>query len=521
MNTEILIVEDEGLIALDLKKKLEQAGYTVPAIADNADDALLSVKSLRPSLVLMDIRLRGVQDGVDTAEQIRRRFHVPVIFVTAHADRETLDRARITEPFGYIVKPFHSVDFRAQIEMAIWKHTMEQKLRVSEAWLYMTFQNVADAMIATDSEGKIAFMNAPAAQLTGWDMAEAKGQPLLDVFEVFEETTGLPVVQPLAYINNAIGDAANCGIYDDRAPGAERRAFKLIRRDGSDPLIIEAELSANTDEGKIFGVIVVFRDVTEGRMAERHNRQLQKMGALALMATGLGRELAESQARIDASLKHLIERSEGTTMRLLWDVYELCAHQQSVVQQLITLGRADAGHADLVDLNETLIGMEDKIKKVLGSHRPLNLKLQPGALMIQTDRRYLEDNLLRLVADTRQATPDGGAVDIATMTVRSPEGRCRARVAIHDTRKVFRHGAKERAFEPYYQSVPGKRNPGFSLALVYQFVALNGGSIEVESTPGEGSAYLVTFPVADNSPVQRDKRTSDEKMDGERVAVTV
>src|SRR6202042_1280808 len=102
----------------------------------------------------------------------------PVMYVTAHADRETLDRAKITEPFGYIVKPFHSVDFRAQIEIALWKHHMEQRLRASEAWLSTTFRNVADALIATDSGGNITLMNAPAAELTGWDASEAKDQPL-------------------------------------------------------------------------------------------------------------------------------------------------------------------------------------------------------------------------------------------------------------------------------------------------------------------------------------------------------
>jgi DNA-binding response OmpR family regulator len=129
MTIKIIVVEDEGLIALDLKLRLEQAGYTVAAIADNAADALESVERLQPSLVLMDIRLRGSQDGIETADQIRRRFHVPVIFVTALADREILDRAKITEPCGYIVKPFHSVDFRAQIEMALWKHQMKEKRR--------------------------------------------------------------------------------------------------------------------------------------------------------------------------------------------------------------------------------------------------------------------------------------------------------------------------------------------------------------------------------------------------------
>src|SRR5215469_3810073 len=151
--TNIILVEDEGLVARDLKRRLEQAGYNVPLIADTAVGALLGVEHLRPQLVLMDIRLRGPQDGIETAEQIRRRFHVPVMY--------------ITEPFGYIVKPFHNVDFRAQIEMALWKHLMEQKLRVSEAWLSATFRNVADALIATDAEGNIAFMNAHACELTG------------------------------------------------------------------------------------------------------------------------------------------------------------------------------------------------------------------------------------------------------------------------------------------------------------------------------------------------------------------
>ena len=195
MNTEILIVEDEGLIALDLKKKLELAGYTIAGIADNAEDALVSVEQLRPSLVLMDIRLRGPMDGVETADQIRWRFHVPVIFVTAHADRETLNRARITEPFGYIVKPFHGIDFRVQIEVALWKHKMEQRLRVSESWLSATFRNVADALICTDDQGNIALMNSPAELLTGWDIDKAKGRPFADgiLGGCADEITGLSV----------------------------------------------------------------------------------------------------------------------------------------------------------------------------------------------------------------------------------------------------------------------------------------------------------------------------------------
>ncbi len=465
MNAGILIVEDEGLIALDLQKKLQQVGYDVLGIADNSEDALRGVEDLRPSLVLMDIRLRGPLDGVSIADEIRRRFHVPVIFVTAHADRETLDRARITEPFGYIVKPFHNVDFRAQIETALWKHKMEQKVRVSEAWFSTTFQNVADALIATDEAGNIALMNNPASRLTGWEQTEAKGRPLAEVFRATDETTGRPLAiettgRPLAI------DPLNA------QSAAGPRTFNLERRDcqantgHGDSVLVEAEFSANRDAGKTFGLIVAFRDVTERRNAERMERQLQKMNALSLMATGLGRELAESHTRMDDALKLLIERSEGETSRLLWDVYEHSAHQQSIVQQLILMGRTDAGRAVPVDLNEVLTGMREQLNKTLGVHRSLSLSLEPGIPAILADPRHLRENLLRLVADSRQATAKGGSVEISTMATRTRDDKLRTQVVIQDDRKVVAAGARDRTFEPYYQSSQGKGNPGFSLALV-------------------------------------------------------
>jgi len=131
MNAGILIVEDEGLIALDLKSRVERAGFTVLAIDDNAADALLSVERLGPGLVLMDVHLRGAQDGIVTADLIRRNFHIPVMFVTAYADRETVFRAMITGPFDYVVKPFHGVDFHGRIEKAIQEHKRTERQRLA------------------------------------------------------------------------------------------------------------------------------------------------------------------------------------------------------------------------------------------------------------------------------------------------------------------------------------------------------------------------------------------------------
>ena len=487
MNTSILVVEDEGLIAIDLKRKLEQAGYFVPLIADSAEDAIAGVERHHPNLVMMDIRLRGEQDGIQTADQIRRLFQIPVMYVTAHADRETLERAKITEPFGYIVKPFHSVDFRAQIEMAIWKHQMEQKLRVSEAWLSAICRNVADALISSDRNGRIAFMNEPASKLTGWDWREARGKPLLEVFQVFEEATGLPVVHPLE------------AIYDGREIVPNARTFKLRSRNGDDSALVEARLSANYDEKSLLGIIVVFREVTERRSAEGQYRQLQKMNAVTQMATGLGRDLDDSQRHMAEAMTKLVAGIQLTedSSSLLAETQKRAAHEQALVAQLIMLGGTDTRKAVTVDLNDVIREFTAKLRRSLGIGRILNLRLQLDIPAIQVDPEELRETLLRLIVNARNATPDGGLAEISTAAFESADGRKNTRMTVWDNGKSIRANAKERIFDPYFESRPGIGSPGFSLALAYHFATLSGGTMEVESGSGDGTAYVMTFPAVD------------------------
>ncbi len=131
----ILIVEDEAIVAADLANKLEQLGYAIRGATASGEEAVVLARTRRPDLVLMDIRLEGRMDGVEAAEQIRRECDLPVIYLTAHSDRATLERAKLTEPFGYILKPFEEPDLLAHIEMALYKHQAELKLRESEAAL--------------------------------------------------------------------------------------------------------------------------------------------------------------------------------------------------------------------------------------------------------------------------------------------------------------------------------------------------------------------------------------------------
>ena len=125
----ILIVEDEAIVAMDIQARLEQRGYAIAGMAATGEDAIRLAAQARPDLVLMDIRLRGEMDGITAASQIRERFRLPVIFLTAHAEETTLQRAKVAEPFGYILKPFEERELHTLIEMALYKHRAEEEIR--------------------------------------------------------------------------------------------------------------------------------------------------------------------------------------------------------------------------------------------------------------------------------------------------------------------------------------------------------------------------------------------------------
>ncbi len=195
----LLIIEDEIIVARDLQSIVEKAGYEVCGLATAAEEALNMAAKLKPDLALVDIIIKGSADGIEIAQKIWQEMEIPVIYVTAYADEETLHRARETAPFGYILKPFDERELRINIEMALFKSQMEKRLKERENLLATILRTINDAVIATDSEGKITYLNPSAERLTGWKAAEATAQPLNKIihlinYDAQEQNPFLPSV---------------------------------------------------------------------------------------------------------------------------------------------------------------------------------------------------------------------------------------------------------------------------------------------------------------------------------------
>lgn len=162
----IQIVEDESIIALDIQNQLLSKGYQVAAMAASGEMAIRKALAHKPDLILMDIHLQGELDGIEAAAQIQAQLDIPVIYLTAYADQETLQRAKVTNPFGYLLKPFVARDLNATIQMALYRHEIEKKLRIREAQYRTLFEHSPDAVFVL-VDGRIRLVNPAGIQMLG------------------------------------------------------------------------------------------------------------------------------------------------------------------------------------------------------------------------------------------------------------------------------------------------------------------------------------------------------------------
>jgi PAS domain S-box-containing protein len=189
--TKILVVEDESIVAKDIQNTLIKLGYDVPATASNAAAAYDKLDEIQPDLVFLDIKLKGDVDGIQIAERIKNAYDIPVIFLTSFVDKQTLDRAKITEPYGYLVKPFSEPDLQSTIEMALYKFQKDKETRNSKERFESALINIEDAIMILDINYRISFLNPRAEVMTGYGNESGHGIDLFSVLRLENESGSL------------------------------------------------------------------------------------------------------------------------------------------------------------------------------------------------------------------------------------------------------------------------------------------------------------------------------------------
>jgi len=488
---QILVVEDEGIIAADIQSRLERLGYRVPAIARSGEEAIRFARSTPFDLVLMDIRLKGDMDGIATAQALKSELEAPVVYITAHADEETINRATRTEPFGYILKPIRDSELRSTVQISLHKHEMERRVRTSEAWLAATLRSIGEGVIATNTEGEIVFMNPVAEQLTGWQGKEAHGRLLMDVLDLRDEATGAPAENPI--LDVVAGQPLS--------PAGPQRGFKLRSRDGVTTTVEIAAFENRADEK--LGAILALRDISGRRDLESRIMQSQRMEAIANLAAGLAHDFNNQLTVILGCAEELCESlANGARDRAL-EIRHAGSLATSITRQLLTLSRRETVRPEPLNIDEVVVEMQPAITCALGKMRTLVTALGSKRDRARADRGQLKQVLLNLALNARDAMPHGGELRIETshtdVVAGSPEAALvrpgpYVRILVSDSGQGMEKATLARIFEPFFTTKKPGIGTGLGLSMAHSIIVQSGGSITARSQLGEGTSFDILLP---------------------------
>jgi PAS domain S-box-containing protein len=311
MKQRILVVEDEPVVALDIRRQLREMGYDVAGMASSGEDAMLAAGELRPDAVLMDVSLGTGMDGIEAATRIRGLYHIPVVFLTAYADEDLLVRMKLSDPFAYVLKPFEYMELHAALEIALLRSGLERSVNEEHQLLSATLKSIDDGVVVTGESGTIRFMNPVAEALTGWNQEDAAGKDLGQVYVIEPPDTLVArdgMRRTVDHRSNMIIDA------DGRWSGFVYAFSDITERETARKSVYQREQEYRMLMEQAADAIVV-ADVS-GRIRALNQRvcDLLEYPRKELMALSLT-DLLLSEQTAEASL-HLASLTSGTSLTI-------------------------------------------------------------------------------------------------------------------------------------------------------------------------------------------------------------
>ena len=475
-HAKILIVEDELLIAAELERRLTRKGYVVPAMVSCGVEAIQKATECQPDLILMDIHLDGEMDGIEAAKQIRDRFDIPVVYLTAYADKSTLERAKETVPFGYILKPFEERELRVTVDMALSKHQMEKKIRESEERYQSLFESASDAIVTFSLEGMITSVNKGLEVMLGWSRKELIGQHYR---KISTPASAILVEECLyhAFAGEPLRSASEFGLVHK-----EERVVP-----------VEGQIAFLCDEkGRPSGFQAILRDISARKALEQQRADFLAMLThdiknpltVILGYTELQKEAQEQGLETGENWLERIERSARTV--------------QSLVTNYLQLSQIEAGQLTLrkepLAINDLLYQV---VQPYLGEaqlcHIALEFQLEAGLPAVDGDPIALERVVTNLVHNALKFTPQGGRITVSS--VRHTE---EVMISVANTGLGIAPEEIETIFEKYQQAAGARHqgSVGLGLFIVKTLVEAHGGRVEVVSSLGTGTCFSIFLPAA-------------------------
>jgi two-component system cell cycle sensor histidine kinase/response regulator CckA len=512
----ILIVEDEPLIALDIQDALHGLGYDVCGAAASGQQAVHTAAEMEPDLVLMDIHLDGQMDGTQAAVHIQSRLGIPVVYLTAHADKATLERTRLTQPFGYVLKPFEERELHMAVEIALYRHQLEKHLHDREAELRHRNRELAtlNRVISASADGTAT---EPMLETACRELAQALELPHVAVTLLNEDKTASAVA---AEYPSQRWPSAPQSISAPGRPDVQAVPRLVL------PMIIQSEviggiqLSAAESHNfsdreinlswsvscQVAAALARAQAEEKRRKLEQQYYQAQKMQALGRLTGGVVHEFNNLLTIMNGFTEFLqLELPPDSRLQeLTTKIGHAGRRATNLVRQLLAFSRAQVIQPQVTDLNRIVTDMYDMLWRIIGEDIVMTSSLSPNLWTVMVDPAQIELAVINLVINARDAMPYGGRLSLETANKVLREDQITARLdaqpgeyvllSVSDTGVGMSPEVRTHIFEPFFTTKQSGSGTGLGLATVHGIIKQSGGDILCYSEENVGTTFKIYLP---------------------------
>lgn len=485
MSINILIVEDEFVIALDLQKRLVSLGYKANDIVSNGKDAIRVAKKTKPDLILMDILIAGEMDGIETASEINKEMEIPIIYVTAYSDRAILERAKLTNSYGYVTKPYNERELISTIEIAMARSKMQVLLTAKERKFRRIFENAGDQLLVLDGEGKIL---------------EANTQNLLELNYSFEELKGM-AFEKICQLRKSYLSAVLKKSLSRNKPLT--LTSKMIRKDGTKfPCEIRFSVYDNEDQKPLF--LAVARNILERIEAKKEHQsmlmQLTHAGKLAMLGTisaSLMHELKNPLTSIIGFSDLLLNKkdtAEGIQKKISM-IQKAAMQMKDTVDHLNVYTRQDT-EEDMknIKLNKTISGALEMIKSQVDDIG-LTVEYDPNLGDIWGNESQLEGVIQNLIINSVDSFQDHDILE-KTIHIKTYERDGRIFLDYEDNAGGMSKEILPKVFDPFFTTKRPGQGTGLGLSIIRNIIEHHKGLIYLTVKEKKGTRFIFSLPQA-------------------------
>jgi PAS domain S-box-containing protein len=490
-DAKVLIVDDQQANLRLLEQILKQCGYARGSGLRDSRQVLAACDEVEPALILLDL-IMPHPDGVAVLEQLRPRradTFLPVVVLTADVGAEAKRRALAAGATDFITKPFDAVEVLLRIKNLLQTRFLYQQLqqradrRIEERAALLDQAN--DAILVRGLDDRILYWNQGAERLYGWTAAEALGQ----------SAPTMQRTRPAKELELAKRTVATEGKWEGE--------LHQVTKDGHELVVASRWSLLRDNEGRPQSYLMINTDVTEQKKLGAQLIQAQRLETVGRLAGGVAHDFNNLLTIIlgYSELAILDLPQQGALRELIQQVHNAGRRAAGLTQQLLAYCRKQAQAPVVLDLNSVVQDTEKMLRRLIGEDIALDIVLDPMLGRVRADRGQMEQVLMNLAVNARDAMPHGGKLTIETRTVELGQTNAVAMspgaavmLAVSDIGCGMDEATKVMIFEPFFTTKEVGKGTGLGLAVVDGIVKASGGLIEVESSPGAGTTFKIYLP---------------------------